>query len=205
MKKKKTKVSKSGDSKTLSRTELRKIKEDVKGYKWTVTDEKKKSITDVDRKRNLFFERGKGRKLLRFSLKGRYNMRKRPDITYIVTMMFPNGTLITKCIKTKDRTFNFHKKDYHLYYEEAWYDLSLNAYRLFYHANYVEPINREVMQKGDEAYFNVTPENVKKIIGFKYVDVIAGTSTKFEWMYLLIAFGAGIVAMYLFAKFAGGG
>jgi len=94
--------------------------------------------------------------------------------SYLITMMFNNGTLKTFVVTTEKSTFKMGDKSYYLYYEESWFDLTSNMYHLYYHEGQAVPINREVKRDGNSDYFVVTPENLKPLIDFEYVKVLAG-------------------------------
>lgn len=115
------------------------------------------------------------KKWYRFSRKDRKNLKKKAEISYLITMKFLNGTRKTFVIITKNKTFKFRKQMYYLYYEEAWYDLSMNQYHLEYIENCSVPINRELTMKGKEAFHSVTPDNLEPLIKFEYVKVLAGS------------------------------
>ena len=143
---------------------------------------------------------------IKFSFWDRRKLRVSPDKSFIVTMMFNNGTLKTFIIRTKDSTFTMKGKTYYLYYEETWFDLSLNQYHLFFHEAFSVPINREVLQSGNESFFAVTPENLKSIIKFEYVKVLAGAhsiANQFKILFILIIVNilmSGLMALKVFGK-----
>lgn len=119
-------------------------------------------------------------------------------------MFYPNATSITKWITTKERTFNVSTNTYHLSFEENYFDLTMNAYHLYYHFYFHEPINREVVALGDEAYFSVTPENVKGLQKQEYVSLLTMQKQGIQWMYIFIALAAGAVLMFFILKLAAG-
>ena len=151
------------------------IRQDIDVTNLTIKakDEKGK-VSEMKRKKK-FFQKGKN--LISFGFWGNKKLKKNPEKAFVITMFFANGTKKSFIIKTTESTFMYRKKAYYLYYEESWFDISLNQYHLFYHENYAVPINREVMQTGNEAFFNVTPENLKDLIAFEYVKVLAGAHT----------------------------
>ena len=113
-------------------------------------------------------------KFYRFKFKSRNMMRKHPDKTFLITMFFKNGTSKTFSLATSENVFTFKNKTYMLYYEESWFDLSMNWFHLYYFENMAVPINREIQAIGEEAFFNVKPDNLKNLIRFEYVKVLAG-------------------------------
>jgi hypothetical protein len=110
--------------------------------------------------------------LLKFSWLDKRKLAKKPEYSYVVTMLFPNGTSRTFVLFCNKKTFEFNKYTYYLYDEESWFDLTMNQYHLFYHESHPIPLNREVVQTGDEHYFSVTPENLKELIAGEYVKIL---------------------------------
>lgn len=110
--------------------------------------------------------------LLKFSWKDKRKLVNKPEYSYVVTMLFPNGTSRTFVLFCNKKTFEFNKYTYYLYDEESWFDLTMNQYHLFYHESHPIPLNREVVQTGDEHYFSVTPENLKELIAGEYVKIL---------------------------------
>lgn len=145
-------------------------RKNTKDFKIDTTDGTK--ATEVVIHKGKMFEKKKNK--LIFPFKQRYNLDHKISSSYIVTMMFNNGTLKTFVVQTTKSTFMANKKTYFLYYEESWFDISMNQYHLFYHENFAVPINREVEQRGDERFFVVKPENLKPLIDFEYVKILAG-------------------------------
>jgi len=122
-------------------------------------------------------------------------------------MYFGNGTVKSFVINTDKNTFKMKKKTYYLYYEESWYDLSLRQYHLFYHEDFAVPINREIMQQGDEAFYNVKPENLQSLISFEYVKVLAGSHSFSKALRTIIIIGivnAVLVAINLLFTYSAG-
>lgn len=133
------------------------------------------TVKEMYRQRKAFWRKPK-RPLneLRLTTKDTWKIKSNPDHVWIVTMHFANGTQKTWAIETKDETFTIKKKMYHLFYEECSFDISLNQYHLHYHEDFAVPINREIRQEGDEAYFTVKPSNLGELIKFNFVKVLTG-------------------------------
>lgn len=111
-------------------------------------------------------------KRLKLKFFQRQKLAKQPEKTYIITMMFGNGTLKTWAITTSNSTFKLHKKMYFINYEECYYDISLNQYHLFYHEGFPSPLNREIIVKGKEAFFKVSPDNMEGYVGMRYLSAL---------------------------------
>lgn len=140
------------------------------------------------------------------SLKDKFRWKFKSDRCFLVTMRFSNGTMKTWSIVSKKEFFKYRKKYYHLYYENAWYDLTHRVYHLDFFDDYVEPIDRRIYLKEDpdaekgheRALWAVTPANVKPIIKYEYVKALAEANVinKFLKMILLIC-----VVLFLLAGF----
>jgi len=102
----------------------------------------------------------------------RRKLKKKPETSYLVTLLFSNGTKKTFVVVTTNELFSYRKKFYHLRYEDAVLNLNLNLFELAYDEDYVEPIGREIKQEGDKAFFSVKPDNVKPLIDMNYVKVL---------------------------------
>lgn len=143
----------------------------------------------------------KGKKLFPWRFMDKRRLKRKPATSYVVTMLFPNGTSRTFVIATRKRTFKMGSLHYVLRQEEAYMDLSLKKYHFYYHAHHAVPINREVTAVGDERYFTATPENMEGLLQQKYVEVLVAAQglAKLIKTILVLAFvQAGLTAIVLF-------
>jgi len=122
-------------------------------------------------------------------------LKRKPDISFLITMLNSNGTCKQFVIATTKETFSYKGKIYHLRYENSWFDLSFNQYRLYYFDDYVEPIDRAVMKQGDEKFFSVTSSNIKPLIKQEFVKALtqAGELSK----YLKITMVCSAITLFL--------
>lgn len=161
MKKKqtKTKTKKSKELKPKSDQyvgELKAIGEVKDRDKWTSETEKKKLS---------FFSRKK--------------LEKEPEVTYFVTIFFPNGTCKEWVISSKNTTFDYKGRTFVIDTQESWFDITQNQYRLLYHFEYPMPIRREVIpfvDEGNEVYLRIKSDNLKPVIKQEYVKVLASSN-----------------------------
>lgn len=109
------------------------------------------------------------------SIKDKFILDRNPTETFLITMLFSNGTSKEFVIKTNKRTFIFAKKMYYLFYEEAYFNISSNQYQLIFHETCTCPINREIILDGDEGYFVNTPENMKDLLSMEYAKALVKT------------------------------
>lgn len=175
----------------LERRELEKTRDAV------LTAEGK--VWESDRQRGFHYRKGD----IKLRRKDRKKLVNHPEQSYVITMMFGNGTLKTWVVKTASDTFEVNKKMYNIVYEEAWFDLSMKQYHLFYYEGIPTNINREIEMHGDEAFFKVKPESLKPLIRYKYIDALVRSASLPKW-FIWALWGAGgllavFVIWYLFA------
>jgi hypothetical protein len=154
------------------------------------------TVKEMQRQKKVF---QRGKHIIKLSWLDRRKLKTDPEHTYIITMWFANGTCKTWVLKSKKRIFKQSGKHYYIHYEESYYDISLNQYHLYYHENFPNPINREVVKQGNEVYFSITPENLKDFIDMKYTEVLARSQTPQinYWLVGGIAIGAIIILIII--------
>lgn len=145
----------------------------------------------------------------------RRRLKKNPESSFIITMFYSNGTSRTFVLKSKQKTFMHRKKMYVLLEEDVWFDLSLNQFHFFYHETCSTPINREIAFVPDvdapagkqEAFFSVTPSNLKDIIKMEYVKALASAMEISKYLKLIallavLAIMGGLITIgMMYAKF----
>ena len=194
----KTKIEKARTKANKSINKLQRLKENMKDIKIDKAEELKRQKNPFQKDKKKFYK---------FPFSSRRKLRVAPMSTYLITMYFQNGTMKTFSMTKTENTFDFRKKTYFLYYEEAWYDLSMSQYHLFYFEGFTVPINREVQQIGEEAFFNVKPDNLKNLIKFEYVKVLAGAHSfdkLLKVIILLVAVNILATAIIGFMQYSGG-
>jgi len=141
-------------------------------------------------------------KNMNFGFKDNRKLKKHPESTFLIEMLYSNGTSKTFVIKTNKNTFSIDEKIYYLFYEECYFDLSMNQFRLIYHESCPVPINREIMKIGDDTYFSVTPDNLKPLVEMRYLEVLTTpiNNNKINWKMLLIIGGIVALIIFLFSK-----
>jgi hypothetical protein len=139
------------------------------------------------------------------SIRDRLKMSRSGDTAWVVTMLFGNGTCRQFVITTKSELFDYKKRWYHLRYENSWFDLTYKYYRLFFFDDYVEPLDKEIIRKGDVSWWTVTPDNIKPYVKQQYVKNL--TESEFEkWLRIITVlcvitlFGVIGLAAYLMMK-----
>ena len=115
------------------------------------------------------------KKLMGLSFWDRRKIKKKPEHSFLITMIFSNGTSRRFIISTNEETFSYKKRHYNLRYEDSYFSLTDNQFILFYHEDFVNPIDRELVRLGNEAYFTTTPENIKPIIDMEYVKALSSS------------------------------
>ena len=127
----------------------------------------------------------------------RIKLKYKADCSYLITMLFSNGTCKQFVISTREETFTYKGREYFLRYEDAWFDITYNQFRLFYHDDTAIPINREIQLLGDEKWFSVRPENLKPLLKMEYVKVLAQSQelSKYLKTTLIIVAIVGLIAL----------
>lgn len=146
----------------------------------------------------------KNKQKFKFKFWDKKKLDKQPTRSFIITMLFSNGTLKTWVISTKTTEFTIKGKNYQLYYEECYFDISLNQYHLFYHQDFTVPINREIVKEGNEAFWSVTPENMKGFVAMKYITALTKISDN-KYFLIMMVMGVVIVVLlgYIMMKMGG--
>jgi hypothetical protein len=151
------------------------------------------------------------------SFKNKRRLNGKPDRAYLITMRFSNGTRRTWVIISKSEFFTYRKRMYYLFYENAFYDLTHHVYHLDYFDDYSCPIDRSIFLKADkdaqdsskaQAFFSVTPSNLKPIIKMEYVKALADSQSLSKYMKFLVIVnmaavfisGVGIYLIYSLPK-----
>jgi len=175
-----------------------------------VTNNPDDKVTEVTHKKNIFdFIKRKNK--IKFSNKELRNLKKKPESTYIIEMLFSNGTCKSFVLETTEPTFklsNDDKRLYYMFYEECYYDITLKQNRFIYSEEHCTPINREIQtikdEDGEESpYFYVNPENMKDFIEMRYIKAITENPDGFDYIgfikknWLFIVIGIGILIYYL--------
>lgn len=135
------------------------------------------------------------------SWRDRRKLKKHPEMSYLITMFFSNGTKKEFVIKTKKETFSYRGREYYLRYEEGWYNLTQNQYELNFFDDYAVPIDRKILRKGNKAFFSVTPENLKPIIDMNYVKVLAESGDLNKWVKMTAMFSLVLVLGFIILLF----
>lgn len=109
----------------------------------------------------------------KLSLRDRWKLNTSASTSYLVTMLFSNGTCKQFVINTTEETFLYKKRMYNLFYENAYYDLSFKQYRLFFFDDHSIPLEREIKKSGDKSWWSVRPNNLKPLLQMEYVKTLA--------------------------------
>lgn len=144
----------------------------------------------------------KGRKLLKLGFWEKHHLKKNAEHTFIVRMLFANGTAKEFAVHSKSQTFTYKGKTYYLFYEECYFDLSLNQFLFIFHENFSVPINREIVEKaekeGDEAYFVVKPGVLKDYGKMESLRAVVGKGDQDKLMLIVLIVSAASALLSLF-------
>ncbi len=103
-------------------------------------------------------------------------LKKHPESSFLIRMKFSNGTSKEFVVYTRKETFKYMKRTFYLRYENSWFNLTQNQYELDYFDDYPVPLDREILKKGDKAYWSVTSDNLKPLIEMEYVKALASSA-----------------------------
>jgi len=137
-------------------------------------------------------------------------LKKNPDNTFLIYMMFSNGTCREFVIKSTSELFQYKKRWYYLRYENSWFNLTQNQYVLCFFDDYPVPIDRKVLKEGDKNFWTVTPENLKPLFDMQYVKVLSQSQeldkklTTITILVILVTFIQLFVIYFLFKLGKGG-
>jgi hypothetical protein len=169
------------------------VKEDIFPMRSSHTDTDIPEVTDGGKVREI----KQGEKI---SVMDRLKMGRHGDTAWVVTMLFSNGTCRQFVITTKEEIFKYKTRWYHLRYENSWFDLSFKYYRLFYFEDHVEPLDKEIIRKGDIAWWTVTPENIKPYTKQQYVKNLTESDIT-KWLKIIVVI-CGITLLVVFSMVA---
>ena len=172
-------------------------------------DNKKGRVMEVKRVSGLKAKFQRRKNLINFGFWSNRNLKKEPETCFIIEMLYSNGTSKQFVLQTGKNTFSMKVgntlKTYHLFYEECYFDISLNQYRLIYSENFTEPINREIMADNENSpYFSVSPDNLKDLIAMNYVRNITKVDEGMSRQKMIFII-AGIVILLLVLWYANKG
>ncbi len=125
----------------------------------------------------------------KLKLRDRIKLLRKPDKSFMITMLYNNGTSKTFVITTLKDVFEHKKGMYYIHYDESVYDLTQKQYHLYYQQNFPTPIRREIKEEGNSKWFTVKPENLKPLLRQEYVKTLAEANeiSKYLKLSLLIA------------------
>ena len=109
-------------------------------------------------------------------------LNKKPERSFLVTMMFSNGTCKNFVVEANSETFEYNKKNYYLRYEDSWFNITHNQYELFFFDDHPVPLDRSITKQGDKKFWSVTSENLKPLIDMNYVKVLASSQELEQFM-----------------------
>lgn len=102
-----------------------------------------------------------------------------PEQSYLIEMFFSNGTCKTWVIRTKKETFTYKGRIYYLRYNNAWFNITRNQFKLFFNEDCSVPIDREIQLLSDpnnpkdrNIYWSVTPHNLRGLLKMEYIKKI---------------------------------
>lgn len=106
----------------------------------------------------------------------RRKLKKKPEISFLIKMLFSNGTCKEFVVSTSEEVFTYRKRTYYLKYDDAYFNLTQNQFELTYFDDHPVPLDKSIIKRGDKAFWSVSPENLKPLIDMNYVKVLASST-----------------------------
>lgn len=132
----------------------------------------------------------------KISMRDKIKMGRSGETSWVITMLFSNGTCRQFVISTTQELFKYRKRWYHLRYENSWFDLSFKYYRLFFFDDYVEPLDTEIIRKGNDSWWSVTPDNVKGFTRQQHIKNITESEIT-RWLKIItVIAGLGLIVSF---------
>lgn len=113
-------------------------------------------------------------------------MNASPTSTYLVSILFGNGTIKHIVLEGKGNIFTYNKRKYHLNKSQSWYDVNHHQNRLIYYEDYAEPLNRQIYVDGDRRYLSITPDNMQEVMAMEYVKVLSQSQQLSKWLKIAV-------------------
>ena len=149
-------------------------------------------------------------KNLKLNFFEKMNLKRYPNLTYVVTMRFNNATCRTMILKSKEKLTNFSFNRNHNYLidtTKSLYDTSLNQYHLFYDENHSSPIEPNIIHVNEtekEIYDIVKPSNVKQFVDQRFLkELVSLLEDKPNFLKWIIIGGIALFILYFILKGSG--
>ena len=141
----------------------------------------------------------------KLSFMDKWKLKRKPQTSFVITMLFSNGTMKTFVIVASSEVFKYRKRWYYLRFEEGYYDLSHKEQHLLYHEDFAVPLGRQMYKDGDKAWFTVTPDNLKPLVEMEVVKALVSSTelNKYLKMIMIISISSllgTIVALAMLYK-----
>jgi len=130
-------------------------------------------------------------------------LKKKGDTAFLIKMFFSNGTCKEFVVATPNETFTYNKRTYYLRKEDISFNLTQNQFELNYFDDFPVPISiKEIVRKGNDAFWSVSPDNLKPLIKMNYVKALASTDDLNKWMKmsLLVGIFTFMLMLWVFLK-----
>ena len=112
----------------------------------------------------------------KFKWKHKMMIRFWPEETFLVEMIFSNGTTKEFIVRAKGETFTYKGKEYYLRFEDAYFDLNHKQNKLLFHEDFTVPLRKEIIKEKDpnnpklfHPLFEVHPSALKNLLDMEYI------------------------------------
>ena len=123
-------------------------------------------------------------------------LRKHPESSFFIEMIFSNGTSKEFVIISTEELFVYRKRWYYLRYEDSIFNITQANYKLLYHEDHAFPLSKEIIKKGETAFWSISPENIRPLIEMAYIKALV--SNDFSKYLKAIAILCILILIFLF-------
>jgi len=125
----------------------------------------------------------------KFTFWQKMKMKWWPEQTYLIEMLFSNGTIKQFIIRAKGETFMYKGRMYYLRYEDSYFDVTHKQNKLMYHEDFTVPMRKEIMKEKDprdankfHPMFEVHPSALKEVLRMEYIKQLAQAGDLTKWL-----------------------
>lgn len=131
----------------------------------------------------------------------KFKLDRKPTTTYLATMIFGNGSCEHLVVEPDILGFfKFKKQKYHINQKNCIWDANENTNRLFFHENYVEPLEIKEVQVSEcenRMIAHITPENIDAVIKNESLRLIAEGPDLQKWVRISVFVSIAVLVLLL--------
>lgn len=129
-----------------------------------------------------------------------------PDETFIILMIFSNGSCREFVIRSREEYFEYKGRSYYLRFEDNIFNITQRDYMLIYHEDYTVPIGKQIhveldkdadTDEKEKIWLSVTPHNLKSVVKMEYVKVLSQSQELNKYLRMVMMLSAGTIIISL--------